>query len=285
MDKPTLDDAAALLAREMQVVRGEIPRRDGPPLSDDGHLRIWADGFHFSTPGEVRFAYQSGEGLRAEVPDAALEDEFGLYREGTVFGAVCWLNGLFPLHASAIVRDGCAIALTADSGGGKSTLAMALAAHGFIHFADDTLPLLLGGDAVHPLPFGKRAKLWGDACALAGVPPGVEIAAVPGKYYVETPDLPAIPARLTDIVVLETGPELRLEPITGSAKLARIAAAMYRPSIAIALGGAQRHAERLLEIASKVRCWRLARPLSGDRDAFATTTQAVAELLGEHMVQ
>ena len=118
---------AADLHREMRVTYVDrLPELAGPLLVSDGYLDLTSGAFRFTSPGGARFHYALGCGISAIEPDAGLADEFELFLWGTVFGAVTWLNGFFALHASAVEFGGRAIAFTADSGGGKSTLAAAL---------------------------------------------------------------------------------------------------------------------------------------------------------------
>jgi hypothetical protein len=67
-------------------------------------------------------------------------------------------RGLECMHASAVVLDGRVVAFSGRSGVGKSTLALALAASGLEHWADDTLLLAdtPEGPFTLSLPFPAR---------------------------------------------------------------------------------------------------------------------------------
>ncbi|HEX9899362.1 MAG TPA: hypothetical protein VGC81_09045 [Candidatus Methylomirabilis sp.] len=67
-------------------------------------------------------------------------------------------RGLIAVHASCVVKDGVSVMICAESGGGKSTLAMASVRRGFRLLADDTV--YVGEDAgelhLHGLPCKLR---------------------------------------------------------------------------------------------------------------------------------
>ena len=141
-ERATLD--LELLMAAMQLQSGPVPALFGEIIYDDGNFSMTRDGFRFVTPGGVEFGYRTGESVIAGPTAATLTDERDIYHWGTVFGAVAWLHRLLPLHASSVALDGQALAFTAASGGGKSTLAAALALQGFGLLCDDTLPLSIG---------------------------------------------------------------------------------------------------------------------------------------------
>lgn len=83
---------------------------------------------------------------------------------GTVLGLLCHRRGLFPLHASCVVVDGKAIAISGPSGAGKSTLAAALVRRGHRLVADDICAIdttVPGRPVVRPA--FPRVKLWQDS--------------------------------------------------------------------------------------------------------------------------
>ncbi len=135
-------DPLAALRREMTVQSGTVAEYLADPDFDDGDgFQIRDTMFRGETVSGVKFLYRQGEGLTVDPADPSLEDEFRMYLVGAVLGTVSRMNGLLPLHASAVERDGRAMAFTADSGGGKSTLAASLASRGYRHVCDDTLVL------------------------------------------------------------------------------------------------------------------------------------------------
>lgn len=269
--------AHARLLAAMQVGSNPVPPRARGLLYNDDHLAIAADAFWFESPGGVQFHYRNGEAVTAMQAHDGLRDEFELYLWGTVFGAVAWYQGLVPLHASAVAHDGRIIAFTADSGGGKSTLAAGLAAQGFDHVCDDTLVLAPTADVPFGLPDGKPLKLWDDAFALLDVTRQAPIASLPGKHHARVRHSTAQPLPLTDLVFLERGEGPELTPITGAAKLELLPDAFYRGFVHTLRASPAAHACIMLDIATRVRFWRLVRPWN--RDGFAAESRAIGDLL------
>jgi hypothetical protein len=268
---------------EMQVRFGPVPDHlPGMTVLDEA-FAMTCDSLLFRTPGGVAFHYRRGEGVVAHLPDEGLLDEYDLYLRGTVFGAVAWLNGYCPLHASAVVVEGRAIAFTADSGAGKSTLAAALSNRpGFAHLCDDTLVLDVRADGITAMPDGKPLKLWDDAFALAGAARQSAILTVPGKFYASAAQQAEAPAILTDLVFLEDGERLRLEPLIGAGKLSLLAGALYRAFVHTMRGDTAAHARMMTQIAGNVRFWRLTR--SRNLAKFTMNIEEIERLVRETML-
>ncbi|MGQ7829934.1 hypothetical protein [Altererythrobacter sp. Z27] len=249
----------------MRVQRGPSPRLTGEVIYENPYFRMTREAFVFTTPGGARIHYRQSAQVTLECPDPSLEGECQLYLWGTVMGAVAWLNGMMPLHCSAVEHGGSAIAFTAPSGGGKSTLAAALASRGFRHLCDDTLVIAEQDGTPFAILDGKPAKLWSDALGLAGVEAGGEVPLLPGKHYAEPPVPHCEPCPLKHFIILEQGDEVSLEPITGADKLEQLAEAIYRGFVHTARGDHDFHAHMMLLIAQNVRFWILRRPLDVER--------------------
>lgn len=167
-------DRQFVLDTEMTVKQGSVPDLlAGDILFRDDYCQITNNSFRFQSLGGGALLiykgrwYIKGAGITLQMDDPALEDEYRVYLMGTVFGAVAWLNGFLPIHASAVVKNGRAIAFTADSGGGKSTLAAGLSKLGYPHICDDTLILDPMADQVVAFPDRKPLKLWDKAFKMA----------------------------------------------------------------------------------------------------------------------
>jgi len=272
--------AARLLYHEMRVRLARVPESIAGEIYSDGCFRLSQDAFLFTTEGGVRFHYRRGEGVSADLPGAHSEDEFQLYLWGTVFGAVAWLNGFFPLHASAVEIGGRAVAFTAPSGGGKSTLAAALSEVGLPHVSDDTLPLAMIGRQIVAVPDRKPLKLWRGSIELTGLAADKAIDLLPGKFYARPRNKCDQALQLTDLVVLVRGDRISLAPIVGAAKLTELAEAMYRPFVPAGLADDGAHTQWMTILAAEIRFWRLERPFTpGDPAAFAAASGAIREAL------
>lgn len=252
------------LMADMEFQYSDIPAVSGPALFDDGNFVMTDDAFWFETPSGNHFHYSRKGGLVAKRPSQDQADEFELYLWGTVFGAVVWFHDLLPLHASAVARDGHVIAFTADSGGGKSTLAAALAAQGYDHVCDDTLVLSPQAEGVFALPDQKPLKLWRDSIDRVEVTKQEAISSVPGKSYANVKNVAKNPSRLAHLIFLEWGDSMEIRPVQGAAKLEHLIDAMYRPFVHMARDDADHHARLILEISLSVRFWRFQRPKKFD---------------------
>lgn len=289
---PTMPDASAdageallgTMNAEMRVCRGPVPARlPGGTVFDDT-FEMSADSFLFRTPGGIGFHYRRGDGIVADVPGEEFQDEYELYLRGTVFGAVAWLNGFCPLHASAVVVGGQAIAFTADSGEGKSTLAAALSSRpGFAHLCDDTLVLDVRAGGILAMPDGKPLKLWDDAFALTGAARQSPILTVPGKFYAAASQQALCPATLTDLVFLSEGEGVRLEQVRGTGKLPLLTGALYRAFVHGMRGDDEKHGRMMTQIAANVRFWRLSR--SRELAAFTLNLDMIEGLVRAEMAQ
>lgn len=202
----------------------------------EGPLRTALDGVAV-LPGEQRIAgdsyllvgrsgfscfYRKGEGVQLGGVRPEHAGELALYLAGSVHAAVACINGLLPIHASAVAANGRAIAFTAPSGGGKSTLVMGLGDLGLPLFCDDTLILDLGpAEAIHAFPGHKRVKLWPEALALTGREP-VELVSPDYPKYYATPTAGDIaePLPLGALVFLKEGPEPAWRRLSGGEGIA-----------------------------------------------------------------
>ena len=96
----------------------------------------------------------SADGCHATVEPTAANPEWPWFVLNQVVGFAATLQGLEVLHASAVEVGGRAVAITAPSGVGKSTLALALVGSGARWMTDDVLALEVVGGRVlaHPGP-------------------------------------------------------------------------------------------------------------------------------------
>lgn len=277
-------DLVERMQREMQTRPGDVPDSIEGSFFSDETFAISESEFIFDTLDGVRFHYQLGQGLIVQMPvDAAArgigslaETDYELFLWGTVFGAVAWLNGLVPLHASAVDVGGRIVAFTADSGGGKSTLAAGLARLGLPHVCDDTLVVSVD-ERVIAMPDAKPLKLWDDALSLTSTEAVRPVLSMPGKHYA-LPQVKAVSALpLTDLYFLEVGESVEVELVTGSEKLTLLPWALYRNFVHAARGDRAAHEKFLLAFCSQVRFWKLRRPF--DAAGFASDLLKVKDII------
>lgn len=137
----TAHQSIALLAAESAIRDGAVPETLPDPLRETPTYVLTRDAFILRLPSGLKFLYRKGQAVVVERPDTVSEMDVTAFLNGSVYGAIVWLNGMVPLHASGVVHNGRVHAFTGHSGAGKSTLASALAAHDMPLMADDVLVL------------------------------------------------------------------------------------------------------------------------------------------------
>lgn len=217
--------AMELMAREARAVHGLVPHQlDGVEIQPG--FRLIAQGqFLLRTESGYGYHYVPGQGVTVECPVDGDPDEEALWLHGSVYSAVACLNGLYPLHASAVALGGKVHAFTGPSGAGKSTLVTGLGQRGMPMFCDDTLLLdLTDPAAIVALPGHKRLKLTAHALELTGTTAEQPVGAQTGKSYAAPPagDVRE-PLPLASLVFLEEGPQCAWHAIRGAQRFARLA--------------------------------------------------------------
>ena len=221
---PQPHPALALMARETVVREGPVLRVLAGTAVPDDRWVLRGDEFLCRTVEGIGLHYRRGAGITLERPTGTDPRTIELWLNGTLYAAIAALNGLVPLHASAVEHRGLVYAFTGPAGAGKSTLVAALGRAGFAQFCDDTLILDVSGDGPPVcLPGHKRLKLWPEGVALAGVEPGELVAADYPKHYVDpTAGAIAEPLPLAELVFLEPGDSPLVAPLAGGERIARL---------------------------------------------------------------
>ena len=139
--------AAGAVADQPAAVRW----RSGPPGKGFAVTERPTGGWVLELEGLGR-AELSADGCHATLAPVARHHEWPWFVLNQVVGFAATLQGLEVLHASAVAIDGRAVAITAPSGVGKTTLALALVESGARFLADDALALERVGDTVVAYP-------------------------------------------------------------------------------------------------------------------------------------
>lgn len=287
--------ALALIERETRVRAGTVPRElGGFGIEPDRHF-LHGDEFVLRTANDIGFHYRRGEGIVVEAAAGSDPRNVALWLMGSVHAAVAALNGLYPLHASAVTHGGKVFAFTGPSGAGKSTLVAALAQNGFVQFADDTLLIDLGGanaDERGPplcLPGHKRLKLWPEALALAGVEGRGEVASDYPKQFVDPPTgfgagVAAEPLPLGELVFLEAGESPMIEALAGGERIARLQDDHYTAQLWLAANRPDRAARfaGLAQLAARIAMRRFVRPFDPARFGEGVAAMAAHIRAGIH---
>lgn len=274
-----------LLEREARVTLGQVPAELGGVRVEPGYSRLDGDCFLMRCEGGLSFFYRKGEGItieRAEVHDPQAE---ALWLNGSVYAALASINGLKPIHASAVAWEGRVHAFTGPSGAGKSTLVAALGRLGLPLFCDDTLVLDLSDpERVICMPGHKRLKLTPEALVLTGSAREDEVGVDTGKFFATPPSgivREALP--LAELVFLEEAPQVSIEPLRGAERFVRLEAEDHYTEELYALSNQADRAERFAHnarLASQVAMARFARPR--DRARFDEGARLVAGHIMSH---
>lgn len=279
----TPEQAIALLDRESRVRQGPVPHALGGRECGPERWVMHGGAMLLRCSSGFGFLYEPGQGVTVERPADPDPGEEALWLGGSVHCGIAALNGLLPLHASAVAHGGRVYAFTGAAGAGKSTLVAGLGQAGLPLFCDDTLLVdPLGPDPLMGLPGRKRLKLMGDALALTGAEAAGEVGADTGKHYAHPPaGTVADSLPLAMLVFLEDGPEPRWEPITGGERLARLEDDHHGQVMYLAAQGLDRAGLFALRarIAGQVRMARLIRPRSAE--GFAASVELAAARIRE----
>jgi len=225
-------------------------------------------GLRITLPGGIRLIVRDGSDIRVQRPPGISDDLLRPFLLGSAMGAVLHQRGALPLHASAIavaVADGC-VAFVGESGAGKSTLCAALACRGFSVFSDDLCALRAAdsggwqaeaGSAYPKLHDDAVDALALDAYTVVGprTPAGKRTVHIPAAGQFRALPLRGVYALTADA----PGARPAITRLGGSEALRVIWENVYRPSMALVLGSAERTFAMAAQVASCVPVNRLAR--------------------------
>lgn len=277
-----LEDARTLIARETRISEGAVPASlDGVVVEADC-WHITPDAFLMRAQNLISFYYRRGHGVvfqrRPEIPDATVE----LFYHGSVHGAIAWISGFVPLHASAVVQSERIVAFTGDSGAGKSTTVAGLASPLTPLFADDVLILdLRDPETVTALPGHKMLKLCGDAFDMLGAERGLRVYPGLDKFFAVSPHRSSAGALPLGMLYFLGEGEMASSKMTGGERFGAISSALYRPEYALGAGldFSKLFALRA-RLAVSVPMMRLSRPRSHIRFAESTAFVRHAMMAG-----
>jgi len=235
IDLPELPLAAVGEAADVEIRLVRLPPADRPSL----HLR---DGEVFLRIRDVaHFRFRAGREIAVDVAPGASPREVRAFLLGSAIGVLCHQRGLLPLHASAIVAAGRAIAFAGPSGAGKSTLAAHFQSRGQQSLCDDVCVVSFGADG-RPLAWSaaSHAKLWGDSLRQLGREAATLERARPdeNKYLLPALAQHAGAAPLDRVYLLGAAatPGLEVRRLAGLAAARAVLANVYRAEFAQVMG-------------------------------------------------
>ena len=270
--------AELMLERETRVSYGAVPTQlaDNPLEQMSWQMR---DGeFLLRAEGDYYFYYRPGEGVRVHRGADADVSEESLWLNGSVYAAIASMNGLLPIHASAVAYNGSVFAFTGPAGAGKSTLAAALGRHGLPMFCDDTLVMDLSDpERIICLPGHKRLKLRPDAFELTGAVREEKVSHTYDKNYASPPGgIVAAALPLAELVFIEEGADAALMRISGAERFKRLEdehQTRYLFEAARRFSRSEHFAHRA-RLARQIEMWRFERPRDANRFEEGVATVA-----------
>ena len=185
----------------------------------------------------------------------------------TALPALLWMRGHYLLHAAAFLPEGhrSALAVTAPSGGGKSTLLAEAVARGAVVLADDVLSIDTSG-----------ARLNG-----AGLPAGYFVAEVGGgRTFVPAARDSALKGAPvgTLITLLRGGAGApRLERLRGVDAIEIVLAARHRPTVPKLMSNPSHHMAQTGLLARELAIYRLHAGKAGPAAIVDTILQEFAQ--------
>jgi hypothetical protein len=246
------------------VSEGTVPRALAAPHAQGNMWQAEPGRFLFRGGNRAgRFLAEGGTRVTLERNPAAEDEMLCFYFLDAVLAAILRQRGLLILHANAAVTPTGAIAISGDSGVGKSTTLAALLQHGCTMLSDDITALRLGEEGqVQTLPGVALLHLSEDAAA--GL--GQDITGLPRyqwrrmKAAIPTQNQMATrPAPLRALYLLQThaGNDLRVHALTGAGKFAALQTCVYGPLLAQEQPG---QFPLLAAVADQVAVFRIERP-------------------------
>ena len=110
--------------------------------------------YHVIEGKEIQIDRYSGAGI----------NELKVFLYASVYGGLCHLRGVLPMHAGAIMHENNSYLFTGNTGAGKSTTVAKLQQKGYSVLTDDLAPLSFNVDGLASVSQGvSRIKLWEDA--------------------------------------------------------------------------------------------------------------------------
>lgn len=181
--------AEALETCDLQIRLGRTPEKlnSEPLVKNVCATMAKGEYLFFHKKLGVRFYVKDGRDIIVDEDYYQNPETVSVYLLGSIMGAVLYMRGIIPMHASAVQTEMGAILFCGKSGAGKSTIAHALQQRGYNAITDDVAPIQVinGKPFVHP--GYNQFKLWQNSLEMNGI----ENANYPRirdsfeKYYVD----------------------------------------------------------------------------------------------------
>lgn len=263
---PELRTAPDTQGVDVDVRLGPVPPLAEPFTRVEEVAQVSSRAFVLDMAGVARFGLFDGSKIVVEPYDEASPADIRAHLLGSITGALLLQRGLLPLHASAALVEGKAVAIVGASGAGKSTLALALHERGWPLLCDDICALDMSDEGPPLLwPGLVRLKLWGNSLdALNRPSAGLDpVPSSDGKFSLAADRLGAHRATpLHAIYVLERAEDgdAEITPMRGAAAFGAIVSNSFRGLLVEPMGKGPGHFARCAALARACPVFALSRP-------------------------
>jgi hypothetical protein len=212
------------------------------------------------------FEVSGGRQIRIWPAVGAAQKDIEIFLLGQAWAALCHQRRLLPLHASAILINGDITAFAGHSGAGKSTIAAVMGSFGCKLVTDDILPISFNQNSIPGAwPYLRRMKLHADLITkLALTPMELVGEALDKEKYFICPKYAADDkwSRLKQVYLLEVDPAvscISIDHLTGAEAVHALIDHTYHFNFILGTAQFHDHLELCIQLASKVRVYRLRR--------------------------
>lgn len=185
---------------------------------------------------------------------------------GNIIACVLYMRGLAPLHAGSFVARDHAVAICGESGQGKSTLIAAIQSLGHPALSDDITTIDANStDDTICFAGPRRAKLNRESLNLLKrkISPTYEFEPIDRKYLLDDhiwAEKNKYPLKaIFELKSSNTINKDQIQPATGIEKIGIIEKHLFKPSLMQAVGNRGKQASSIINIASKVRVYKITR--------------------------
>lgn len=272
---------------DIEVRFGALPEAAGPyPFARKG-IRILADGTaRIIAADGLRIGIAAGRRLTIDAPAGMTDAELHAWLCGPAMAVLCHQRGQPPLHACVVDIGGHAVALSGNSGAGKSTTARALIRRGHRLVADDQA--IIDPERRLVQPGYPSMKLWSDSAAVGDdrLDPALRVQAGIDKFHLPLNGaFQPNPTSLALVFSLQTDSACRepwVRELSWQESTAVLHELIYRADIAMAIDGGRALFGWTVRIAGKLPVRVLYRPDDlGKLDGIcALIERAVGDLSG-----
>ena len=264
-------------AIDVTIDLGEVPVRLGGGTAFGPGCEVSAQEYLLDIPQVARLYAGFGKLVRVQSYGEVPISDITIFLLGSIFGALCHQNGLLPLHASTVEREGAVTAFLGDSGAGKSTLAACLERRGYQILSDDICVIEQSDrqrdQGPRVIPVAGWLKLWRQSLDYLGETPEERNRTFSSddKYRVYLPSGPGrqrlLPLSRIVFVARSESPDAppSWEPLSAADAIAGMMAMTYLDYVPELTGEDARLFQQCAAVLLGARAYRLMVPWGLDR--------------------